>query len=408
MQADPRIDEARARPILSVWEALGAPTALRPAGIERAGPCPVCGGRDRFAINPARNLWTCRRCGRGGDQIELVRHVLAAEFMPALDWLCGAREARIPAAELRRRAAAAAEAKRRQEEDSARFRREAIRAARAIWARAVPAAGTPVEGYFEARGAPLPMMPECLRFIPDHVYAKGRGAGRLVYHTGPAMIAAVTSPGEGITAVHQTWFDLSRPRGKAEILHPETGEKQGVKLVRGSKRSGAIRLHSSARMLAGDGGALVVGEGIETTATGWARGALKGASWWAGIDLGHMAGRMRRVAGEKWSGLPDMEDADCFRAPRGLTRLYFIMDGDSHPLMTRRKLESGLRRARARQPGLETLIVSPGAGVDLNDLTQALSRKAPGASGSAGTAGAADPGASRPKEPAGADRRSDP
>ena len=28
--------------------------------IERAGPCPVCGGTDRFSINTEKQLWNCR------------------------------------------------------------------------------------------------------------------------------------------------------------------------------------------------------------------------------------------------------------------------------------------------------------------------------------------------------------
>jgi hypothetical protein len=28
--------------------------------IERVGPCPVCGGRDRFSINTKKRVWNCR------------------------------------------------------------------------------------------------------------------------------------------------------------------------------------------------------------------------------------------------------------------------------------------------------------------------------------------------------------
>lgn len=393
MADDPRIAEAHRRDILKVWSALGERTVLRKVSGELVGPCPVCGGRDRFAINTVKQFWNCRICASGGDQLALVQHVLACDFPAALTWLCGEREVDIDPAEQARRDRRAAADQEKRDREAARYRQGAIRAAREIWGRAQPAAGTAVEGYFEARGIPLGAVPDCLRFIADHPYVKGRGAERRRYHSGPAMIAAVTAPGRGLTAVHQTWIDLSAPKGRAEIFHPETGEKQAGKLVRGSKQGGAIRLHSSARMLAGDGGQLVVGEGIETTATAWTRAGLSGASFWAGIDLGHMAGRMRRVEGARWSGLPDMGDEDCLRAPKGLTRLYYIMDGDSEPKMTRAKLECGLRRAAARQPGLETLIVHPGEGVDLNDLA-AISptgkSAAASASGLEQTAGASD------------------
>jgi phage/plasmid primase-like uncharacterized protein len=37
--------------------------------VDRAGPCPRCGGRDRFAISLKKQVWICR----GGDVIDLVR-----------------------------------------------------------------------------------------------------------------------------------------------------------------------------------------------------------------------------------------------------------------------------------------------------------------------------------------------
>ena len=31
-------------------------------GGEYAGPCPFCGGRDRFRVQPEKGLWWCRNC----------------------------------------------------------------------------------------------------------------------------------------------------------------------------------------------------------------------------------------------------------------------------------------------------------------------------------------------------------
>jgi phage/plasmid primase-like uncharacterized protein len=44
--------------------------------IERVGPCPKCGGDDRFSINTTKQTWNCRHCKTGsdtGDIIGLVR-----------------------------------------------------------------------------------------------------------------------------------------------------------------------------------------------------------------------------------------------------------------------------------------------------------------------------------------------
>src|SRR5215470_5042782 len=42
---------------------------------ERDGPCPKCGGDDRFAINVKKQLFNCRGCKSVGDVIDFVRWV---------------------------------------------------------------------------------------------------------------------------------------------------------------------------------------------------------------------------------------------------------------------------------------------------------------------------------------------
>jgi hypothetical protein len=49
--------------------------------IERAGPCPVCGGRDRFSVNVRKQVFNCRGCQIGGDVIKLTQ--LLACFDPS-------------------------------------------------------------------------------------------------------------------------------------------------------------------------------------------------------------------------------------------------------------------------------------------------------------------------------------
>jgi DNA primase len=38
-------------------------------GGEYHGPCPFCGGTDRFRVQPDRDFWKCRQCGKSGDSI---------------------------------------------------------------------------------------------------------------------------------------------------------------------------------------------------------------------------------------------------------------------------------------------------------------------------------------------------
>jgi Toprim domain/CHC2 zinc finger len=79
-----------------VAERLGA--KFKRSGHERVGPCPKCGGADRFSVNVQKNLWNCRGCGLGGDAIDLVRNVLDCSYRDALEFIGDDRayEPRIP------------------------------------------------------------------------------------------------------------------------------------------------------------------------------------------------------------------------------------------------------------------------------------------------------------------------
>ena len=70
------IERARGVRIEDEVERRGIP--LRGRGVDRCGPCPVCGGEDRFAINAAKQCFLCRGCGARGDVITLVQHLEAA------------------------------------------------------------------------------------------------------------------------------------------------------------------------------------------------------------------------------------------------------------------------------------------------------------------------------------------
>jgi hypothetical protein len=63
----------------------------RTHGGEYAGPCPFCGGDDRFRVWPehpsGRGEWWCRRCERGGDAVDYVRARHNLDFVSACEWL---------------------------------------------------------------------------------------------------------------------------------------------------------------------------------------------------------------------------------------------------------------------------------------------------------------------------------
>jgi plasmid stability protein len=361
---DPRVIEAKAKPMDDVLAVLQV-SNLKRAGVERIGPCPLCGGDDRFSVNTRKALFQCRRCGAKGDQIALVQFVRGVDFRVALEWLCGPAQ-EISPAERAAREARDRQNKARKDREEAGFRQRATAEARAIWRAGLPAEGSPVRDYLALRGLTrdrLPTLPASLRFAPDLPYMVQARSGQWIEaHRGPAMLAAIQGPDGPGSAVHRTWFDLAAPQGKVQILHPETGAPQARKKSWGSKKGGAIRLTR------GIAPVLVMGEGIETTLTAMVAGAFPGAACWAGIDLGNMAGRQASGPGLRYAGLPDLEDDQAFVPPDWVCELVYVMDGDSDPRATRAKLETGLRRAMLRRPGLVGRIAVCPTGADLNDV----------------------------------------
>ena len=193
---DPRIAEAKTRD----WDQLVANLAigrLQRAGVERIGPCPSCGGTDRFGINTRKGVFQCRRCEAKGDQIALVQLVLGLDFPAALAWICGPRQELTPAQRAERADRDAANLARKQAEE-AKFREKAIADARAIWNAAVPAEGTPVRDYLALRGITrdlLPSLPPTLRYHPDLAYmVQGQGGRWIEAHRGPAIAPGLTWP----------------------------------------------------------------------------------------------------------------------------------------------------------------------------------------------------------------------
>lgn len=366
---DPRIEAAKATPWPELIDRLQIGGLVRTAG-ELVGPCPGCGGKDRFSINPQKGVIFCRGCDAKGDQIALVQLVLGMDFPAALEWLAGPRQELTPAQrEVQRRRAEAAERKRAAEAE--RHREKAMELARRMWSAARPADDTLVVDYLARRGlAPRPgtRLPRCFRFEPAArlvVPVPGRPSEFQTVHEGPAMLSAILGPDDSLTGVHRTWIDLRQRKGRPVIAHPfKDDETVPTKKVYGSKKGGAIRLFTPR-----DATTLVMGEGIETTLTPLAAKVFDaGVAYWAGVDLGNMSGHRITGRGLRYAGVPDMTDREAFVPPAWVRHLIFIQDGDSDPKLTRAKLLAGLRRAKALRPGLTASIVHPGEGLDMNDL----------------------------------------
>jgi Toprim domain/CHC2 zinc finger len=184
-----RIAAARAVPIKDAAERLALP--LRPESrVEFVGPCPVCGGDDRFSVNTKKGVFHCRSCRRGGDVLELVRFARGCHFDEAIDWLIGEegapRRSMPPSLHIARAP------------DAHLDERGKAEWALRIWDEAVDPRGTIVEKYLAMRALELPpeAAGEALRFHPSCPFAGQKT---------PAMVALVRNiVSNAPQAIHRT------------------------------------------------------------------------------------------------------------------------------------------------------------------------------------------------------------
>jgi hypothetical protein len=229
------IAQSRAVPIERELERRGIKLRGR---VECCGPCPVCGGTDRFSVNVKKQVWNCRGCGVGGDVIALVQHLDRTGFVTAVQMLAGERIS-FPAAPMVAPAGSAAA------ED---YEQEQHRKATWLWSQRKPFAGSIAETYLrKVRGIEGPL-PPTLAFSPPT---------KREHH--PALIAAYGIPEELEPGV------LAEPRNVEAVhlilLKPDGSGKAGVKRTKISigSHAGLPIVLAPANDLLG----LAVAEGIE-------------------------------------------------------------------------------------------------------------------------------------------------
>src|SRR6516165_364556 len=88
MQNDNEAWVARARAVRIEDECARRNITLK-GNTERCGPCPKCGGEDRFAINTTKQVFNCRGCEVGGEVLALVQHLDGIDFVKAVEKLTG-------------------------------------------------------------------------------------------------------------------------------------------------------------------------------------------------------------------------------------------------------------------------------------------------------------------------------
>lgn len=122
----------------------------------RHGPCPFCGGVDRwrFTNRNGDGVWICNQCG-AGDGVELVKRFLKVDF----------REAMFAIENVLRLAPPSNEPKPR---DNVALREEC----KQIWNRAARLADDAAVMYLRSRAIDLPSWPRALRCAPHVMLAK--------------------------------------------------------------------------------------------------------------------------------------------------------------------------------------------------------------------------------------------
>ena len=193
------------------------------------GPCPMCGGRDRFRFDDkdGRGTYFCSGCG-AGDGVQLAMGITGLSF-------------RDVAAEVERIAGTVRPATTRTErtdDNKPSALRRVFRESRPI------ERGDEACRYLAGRGLRLHDLPESLRTHPGMQYRDG-GA---VLGTFPVMLATVTDATGRAVSMHRTYLQDGR---KAPVSAPK-------KLMQGLPLSGAaIRLTPVSRTLG-------IAEGVET------------------------------------------------------------------------------------------------------------------------------------------------
>ena len=277
-----RIDaETVARAAVGRWPGLLASLGVPSETLRnRHGPCPGCGGTDRFRFDDkdGRGSFFCSQGGgtpAAGDGLALLQHVYGWTFSQTLHAVAGqlgmAHGEPVPAG----RAPALAPSKPAPDDTERRIER-----ALAIWNSAGPINGTPGEAYLLSRRldpdrlkTDPPGWPETLRW---HADADGRGNG--------ALVVAVNHRDHGhVRAVHRIFVNND---GSART--DQDGVK--VKLALGPIGGNSARLSCWPDA----DGRWGIAEGVETAL---AARQYTGAPVWAAIN----ANNLSKVKPPEWA-----------------------------------------------------------------------------------------------------------
>jgi hypothetical protein len=368
------INRARDVPILEAAQRAGA--SIKRAGRDWVGPCPACGGTDRFVISPANReqhkQFMCRNT-EGGDVIAMAMHCMAVDFMGAVEWLTGdppprGEGRRVDQDVIRERRDDRLRDRIEGARDMQEERTRKIETARDVWEVGRDILGTLGDKYFKQRGIILtPDTAADLRFVPSLEYrgwASPEAGEQVSLGSYPCVTAALRNVDGDLIACHRIYLDADGWKLKP----PGDPGRNKAKKILGKPTGGMIRLGLLSSTLA-------IGEGIET-ALAWLRlydGNLD-VSVAAAYSLGNLAGAAtdtlphpsdpKNPQARIPNGIPDMERPGVILPPE-IEQVIILGDGDSDPVRTRAMILTAARRWRSE--GRVVQISFAPAGKDWND-----------------------------------------
>lgn len=305
------------------------PQGMKRHGAELVGPCPACGGKDRFSVNYNKGKWNCRSAVGGASPIGLVMHCEGIGFVAACERLNGAPP---PGGKVRdmtpaekaeqeriKKRREESEAKRRAE--SERDQRRRVETAREIWLGSGQLGGAPAR-YLSLRGINTDFADDQIRAHPGLRHPEGG--------TFPALVARIASPdGEG-TGVWRIYVKADGS-GKAPVENPKKG--LGV-ATGGACRIGGIWPH------------IAVCEGLETALA--VRELVPGKiPVWASLSTSGMRGL---VLPQEIESVDIFADADAPKSPKPGREAWTPSPGLSAAHELKARLESEGRQVTIQVP----------------------------------------------------------
>jgi putative DNA primase/helicase len=291
--------------------------------MNRHGPCPCCGGKDRFRFDDkdGNGTFYCNNCG-SGNGLDLVIHSRNCSFKEALslvaDIVCGASTLPAPITP-------AVSQETLKAPDMKRYQRIV-----SLWEEGTPVTHDDPAGRYLTltRGLQLSKFPDCLRFHP-RCWTKVNNEQKCF----PTLLARFDDTEGQITQLQRIFLTTTGEKALSDTKRLMPAWKQGA------MRGGAIRLYAPHNLLA-------VAEGVET--------ALGYHIWSGGTPVWatYSANLLEQVV-----------------VPPSVTKVVVIADNDSSG---QGQKSADVLAVRLFKEGREVRIVTPRAiGMDFADIAGA-------------------------------------